>query len=300
MQAEDFSHSGLFRRACRLHERKLRAAVDVAVRAATGEAEVLTAAEGLFESCIAAIPYAPAVAFLARRARQARRALDRRRRRDPARGDPRRRDRLDARRHAHDRGDPPARRPRLRDRGRRHRPRGRPAPARRRRDRRALLPGPLDRRPQPPCRRAAARRRRLRRDPRLLARPRRDRGRARRPRARAAAGGQLPHRAHRLRRPALRTSGTWRDAMAPRRRRVLQRLRHRPLPQLRVRRGAGRDRHGSGEDHALGPRRRHRALRPRAARDPPARAAQARGSLLGAHHAGEGRRAARRGVPAGA
>jgi glycosyltransferase involved in cell wall biosynthesis/predicted metal-dependent phosphoesterase TrpH len=65
MQAEDFSHSSLFRRACRLHERKLRAAVDVAVRAATGEAEVLTAAEGLFESCIAAIPYAPAVAFLA-------------------------------------------------------------------------------------------------------------------------------------------------------------------------------------------------------------------------------------------
>jgi glycosyltransferase involved in cell wall biosynthesis/predicted metal-dependent phosphoesterase TrpH len=65
MQAEDFSHSSLFRRACRLHERKLRAAVDVAVRAARGEAEVLTAAEGLFESCIAAIPYAPAVAFLA-------------------------------------------------------------------------------------------------------------------------------------------------------------------------------------------------------------------------------------------
>ena len=65
MQADDFSHSTLFRRACRLHERKLRAAVDVAVRAATGEAEVLRAAEGLFESCIAAIPYAPAVAFLA-------------------------------------------------------------------------------------------------------------------------------------------------------------------------------------------------------------------------------------------
>jgi glycosyltransferase involved in cell wall biosynthesis/predicted metal-dependent phosphoesterase TrpH len=65
MQAEDFSHSSLFRRACRLHERKLRSAVDVAVRAATGAAEVLSAAEGLFESCIAAIPYAPAVAFLA-------------------------------------------------------------------------------------------------------------------------------------------------------------------------------------------------------------------------------------------
>jgi glycosyltransferase involved in cell wall biosynthesis/predicted metal-dependent phosphoesterase TrpH len=65
MQADDFSHSSLFRRACRLHERKLRSAVDVAVRAASGEAEVLTAAEGLFESCIAAIPYAPATAFLA-------------------------------------------------------------------------------------------------------------------------------------------------------------------------------------------------------------------------------------------
>ncbi|HZL47904.1 MAG TPA: glycosyltransferase [Solirubrobacteraceae bacterium] len=65
MQSEDFSHSDLYRRACRLHERKLRSAVETAVRAATGEAEVLTAAEGLFESCIAAIPYAPATAFLA-------------------------------------------------------------------------------------------------------------------------------------------------------------------------------------------------------------------------------------------
>jgi glycosyltransferase involved in cell wall biosynthesis/predicted metal-dependent phosphoesterase TrpH len=69
MQAEDFSHSDLFRRACRLHERKLRSAVELAVRAATGEAAgaatLLTAAEGLFESCIAAVPYAPASAFLA-------------------------------------------------------------------------------------------------------------------------------------------------------------------------------------------------------------------------------------------
>jgi glycosyltransferase involved in cell wall biosynthesis/predicted metal-dependent phosphoesterase TrpH len=65
MQEEDFSHSDLYRRACRLHERKLRAAVEVAVQAATGEAEVMSAAEGLFESCVAAIPYAPATAFLA-------------------------------------------------------------------------------------------------------------------------------------------------------------------------------------------------------------------------------------------
>ncbi|MGD0452025.1 MAG: glycosyltransferase [Solirubrobacteraceae bacterium] len=65
MQQDDFSHADLYRRACRLHERKLRRAVDVAVSAAIGQADVLVAAEGLFEACIAAIPYAPATAFLA-------------------------------------------------------------------------------------------------------------------------------------------------------------------------------------------------------------------------------------------
>jgi glycosyltransferase involved in cell wall biosynthesis/predicted metal-dependent phosphoesterase TrpH len=65
MQLDDFSHADLYRRACRLHERKLRRAVDVAVSAVSGHADVLSAAEGLFEACIAAIPYAPATAFLA-------------------------------------------------------------------------------------------------------------------------------------------------------------------------------------------------------------------------------------------
>jgi glycosyltransferase involved in cell wall biosynthesis/predicted metal-dependent phosphoesterase TrpH len=65
MQQDGFSHSDLYRRACRTHERKLRAAVDVAVRAATGEAELPDAAQGVFQACIAAIPYAPASAFLA-------------------------------------------------------------------------------------------------------------------------------------------------------------------------------------------------------------------------------------------
>jgi glycosyltransferase involved in cell wall biosynthesis/predicted metal-dependent phosphoesterase TrpH len=65
MQEEDFSHADLYRRACRLHERKLRRAVEVALAVASGDAEVLAAAEGLFEACIAAIPYAPATAFLA-------------------------------------------------------------------------------------------------------------------------------------------------------------------------------------------------------------------------------------------
>jgi glycosyltransferase involved in cell wall biosynthesis/predicted metal-dependent phosphoesterase TrpH len=65
MQDDSFSHSDLYRRACRLHERKLRAAVDVAVRSAAGQAPVSVAAQGVFEACIAAIPYAPATAFLA-------------------------------------------------------------------------------------------------------------------------------------------------------------------------------------------------------------------------------------------
>jgi glycosyltransferase involved in cell wall biosynthesis len=68
MQEESFSHSDLYRRACRLHERKLRGAVELALAAATGAGEaqeVLAAAEGVFEACIAAIPYAPATAFLA-------------------------------------------------------------------------------------------------------------------------------------------------------------------------------------------------------------------------------------------
>src|SRR4029077_311506 len=65
MQADAFSHSDLYRRACRLHERKLRSAVELVLRAAAGEATVSAAAQGLFEGCIAATPYAPATAFLA-------------------------------------------------------------------------------------------------------------------------------------------------------------------------------------------------------------------------------------------
>ncbi|HEY2281972.1 MAG TPA: glycosyltransferase [Solirubrobacteraceae bacterium] len=67
MQEDSFSHADLYRRACRLHERKLRSAVELAVRAASdpATASVTAAAEGVFEGCIAAIPYAPATAFLA-------------------------------------------------------------------------------------------------------------------------------------------------------------------------------------------------------------------------------------------
>ncbi|HTA12479.1 MAG TPA: PHP-associated domain-containing protein, partial [Solirubrobacteraceae bacterium] len=57
MQHEDFRHEDLYRRACRLHERKLRHAVEVAVAAVSDHTQVPAAAEGLFEACIAAIPY---------------------------------------------------------------------------------------------------------------------------------------------------------------------------------------------------------------------------------------------------
>ncbi len=65
MQREDFSHTDLYRRACRAHERGLRSAVDVAVGAVSGDGDLAAAANGLFDACIAAIPYAPATAFLA-------------------------------------------------------------------------------------------------------------------------------------------------------------------------------------------------------------------------------------------
>jgi glycosyltransferase involved in cell wall biosynthesis/predicted metal-dependent phosphoesterase TrpH len=69
MQDERFTHADLHRRACRAHERKLRAAVESVVHAVASPAEAesldaMGAAMTLFEGCIAAIPYAPAAAFL--------------------------------------------------------------------------------------------------------------------------------------------------------------------------------------------------------------------------------------------
>jgi glycosyltransferase involved in cell wall biosynthesis/predicted metal-dependent phosphoesterase TrpH len=65
MQDERFSHSDLYRRACRAHERKLRVAVARMVAATTTGDDVIGAATSVFEGCMAAIPYAPATAFLA-------------------------------------------------------------------------------------------------------------------------------------------------------------------------------------------------------------------------------------------
>jgi glycosyltransferase involved in cell wall biosynthesis/predicted metal-dependent phosphoesterase TrpH len=72
MQDERFTHADLQRRACRAHERKLRAAVEAIVHAVSSSAatpdsggiDASAAATTVFEGCIAAIPYAPAAAFL--------------------------------------------------------------------------------------------------------------------------------------------------------------------------------------------------------------------------------------------
>src|SRR4029077_8581714 len=62
------SHPDLFRRGCRIHERKLAAAVRETVEAIEGggQLEPQQAALELFDACLPAIPYAAAGAFLGR------------------------------------------------------------------------------------------------------------------------------------------------------------------------------------------------------------------------------------------
>jgi glycosyltransferase involved in cell wall biosynthesis/predicted metal-dependent phosphoesterase TrpH len=66
MQSDDFSHTDLFRRARRVHERRLREAVGRAVAIAHSHGDYGVAALDLFQACVPAIPYAPATAFLGR------------------------------------------------------------------------------------------------------------------------------------------------------------------------------------------------------------------------------------------
>ena len=65
-QRDDFSHADLFRRARRCHERKLARAVEQIATVAPGGADIAAVATTLFDACLAAIPYAPAAAFLGR------------------------------------------------------------------------------------------------------------------------------------------------------------------------------------------------------------------------------------------
>ena len=68
LQGDDFVHADLYRRSRRTHERKLAFAVEQVARTLTSPdgADLATAAGTLFDACLAAIPYAPAAAFLGR------------------------------------------------------------------------------------------------------------------------------------------------------------------------------------------------------------------------------------------
>jgi predicted metal-dependent phosphoesterase TrpH len=64
LQSDGFSHADLYRRARRIHDRRLRAALDTGVEAvAAGDFQ--SAVGGLFAALVPAVPYAPATAFLA-------------------------------------------------------------------------------------------------------------------------------------------------------------------------------------------------------------------------------------------
>ena len=63
LQSDDFSHADLYRRARRIHDRRLRAAVEQGTAAVAG-GDLGTAAGGLFEALVPALPYAPSTVFL--------------------------------------------------------------------------------------------------------------------------------------------------------------------------------------------------------------------------------------------
>jgi glycosyltransferase involved in cell wall biosynthesis/predicted metal-dependent phosphoesterase TrpH len=63
LQSDEFSHADLYRRARRIHDRRLRAAVEGGAKAVS-EGDLGSAVNGLFGALVPAVPYAPATAFL--------------------------------------------------------------------------------------------------------------------------------------------------------------------------------------------------------------------------------------------
>jgi glycosyltransferase involved in cell wall biosynthesis/predicted metal-dependent phosphoesterase TrpH len=63
LQTDDFSHADLYRRARRIHDRRLRGAVEEGT-AAVARGDYPSAVNGLFSALLPAIPYAPSTAFL--------------------------------------------------------------------------------------------------------------------------------------------------------------------------------------------------------------------------------------------
>jgi glycosyltransferase involved in cell wall biosynthesis/predicted metal-dependent phosphoesterase TrpH len=63
LQSEEFSHADLYRRARRIHDRRLRGAIAVGT-GAVARGDVQAAVGGIFEALLPAIPYAPPTVFL--------------------------------------------------------------------------------------------------------------------------------------------------------------------------------------------------------------------------------------------
>jgi glycosyltransferase involved in cell wall biosynthesis/predicted metal-dependent phosphoesterase TrpH len=63
LQSEGFSHADLYRRARRIHDRRLRAAVERGT-AAVADGDLGGAVDGLFEAVVPVAPYAPSTVFL--------------------------------------------------------------------------------------------------------------------------------------------------------------------------------------------------------------------------------------------
>jgi len=79
LQSDGFSHADLYRRARRIHDRRLRAAIEQGT-AAVADRDLPKALSGLFEAIVPAVPYAPSTVFLgAEKAKLANREGERRR-----------------------------------------------------------------------------------------------------------------------------------------------------------------------------------------------------------------------------
>jgi glycosyltransferase involved in cell wall biosynthesis/predicted metal-dependent phosphoesterase TrpH len=79
LQSDGFSHADLYRRARRIHDRRLRAAVEKGT-AAVASGDLAGAINGLFEALVPAVPYAPSTVFLgAEKAKLSNRSEERRR-----------------------------------------------------------------------------------------------------------------------------------------------------------------------------------------------------------------------------
>ncbi len=300
MQADEFSHAELARRARRTHERRLREGRRGDGRGGRKRGRAVRARQPRGGGRPQALPSGDPGDPLRAGCRVPRQGEgEARAHRGPEAHRPRRRrDRRRPRCGSHDRADPRARRPRLRGRGGRHRRQRRSPPLGGRRGRDALLRRAGNRCPEPAGDGRGPGRGPLRRGAPDGARPGRRDGGADRPDHGPPGPGQLAHRAGRLRgRALLLARARAGDGHGPVP--LLPAVWPRALAQPGQRRVAHPPRHRAWRDRPLGPRRRHLAVRPRSPRRRLLPGPD-QGPVCGKADEGEGRRATGRLLHAGA